>query len=152
MHFCWSFCWIPSSHHFPVAHGHAPVVVLLHPRERLEDARSVPGPAQSQRRPVDYPLVMTHIAIENGLKKGEFSNSKWWFSVVMWNYQGVPWKLDSGSLGSWPSSARIWGTSTAVNGYISVILWWWPADRKWTWSFGPNHLVTHGYQGGAPVR
>ena len=36
-----------------------------------------------------YPLVMTNIAIENDHRNSGFSHQKWWFSIVMLNYQRV---------------------------------------------------------------
>ena len=38
---------------------------------------------------VEYPLGMTNIAIENGHRNSGFSHEKWWFSIVMLNYQRV---------------------------------------------------------------
>ena len=36
-----------------------------------------------------YPLVMTNVAIENDHRNSGFSHEKWWFSIVMLNYQMV---------------------------------------------------------------
>ena len=55
-----------------------------------------------------YPLVMTNIAIENGLYSGS-THSQWWFSIAMLNYQRV-------GLENWKPGLRWF--------FIAALAWW----------------------------
>jgi hypothetical protein len=52
------------------------------------------APGSPMRTPIWPPMVPSgyvKIAIENGHRNSEFSHEKWWFSIVMLNYQRVIW-------------------------------------------------------------
>ena len=64
---------------------------------------------------LDYPLVMTNIAIENGHRNSGISHEKWWFSIATLNYQRVFNKNDAFQrcLYTCPNPATVWSRQVA---------------------------------------
>ena len=65
----------------------------------------------------EYPLVICYIAIENHHRSSEFSHEKWWFSIVMLNYQRVFANcglIHQPSCDSPPATARLSGSTVEL--------------------------------------